>query len=71
MILYMVIAGRKYTSHFRSETMATSSSPSLLDLTVTYDYSTDVNPDDADLPRPTMHQLTQLFPFKVNMYIVL
>ena len=65
--MFLIVTGRKYTSHFRSETVATGSSPSLLDLTVTYDYSTDVNADDADLPRPTMQQLTQLFPFKVYM----
>ena len=50
--------------------MATGSSPSLLDLTVTYDYSTDVNIDtDDNVPRPTIQQLTQLFPFKVGIFI--
>ena len=49
--------------------MATGSSPSLLDLTVSYDYSTDVNANDNDAPRPSLQQLSQLLPFQVLEHI--
>ena len=58
--------GKNYTSHFRPDTMVTGSSPSLLDLTVTYDYTTDVTSVDSNAPRPSIQQLTQLFPFQVR-----
>ena len=58
--------GRNYTSHFRPYPMATCSSPSLLDITVTYDYSTEVDARDSSAPAPTMQQLAQLFTVKVR-----
>ena len=61
--------GRNYTSHFRPDTRATGSSPSLLDLTISYDYSTDVNANDNDAPRPSLQQLSQLLPFQVLEHI--
>ena len=46
--------------------IATGSSPSLLDMTISYDYSTDVDAIDSNAPCPTIQQLAQLFTVKVN-----